>query len=376
MKDEFLLFMKPTIFSILFIMLSTAAECQTIQRIDSLLTTIYSNSKPGASVAIVEDNKTLFKKSFGVSNIETGEKISSSTNFNICSLTKQFTALSILQLAEKNKLSLTDKLSHFFPEINKNMADAITVKDLLTHSSGIPDHYDYTDTKNMRHAHDSDVLNAIKNADTLYFKPGSKFQYSNTAFCLLALIIEKTSGLNYSDYLKRNIFQPAGMKHTTVWNEQTKIFSPAIGYSWDSAQNKFIQSGPDEHVFFSTEGDGGIYTSVDDYLKWFAALQNDKIFSRKIINEARSIEFTIDAEKKLGYGYGWFIDESTTPKKVYHSGSNGGFRTFSFTIPKENFLIVIFSNRDDIDIEEVVLKMIQILKPNDKPFTKIEVLTS
>ncbi|HYJ63718.1 MAG TPA: serine hydrolase domain-containing protein [Parafilimonas sp.] len=368
--------MKPTIFSILFIMLSTAAECQTIQRIDSLLTTIYSDSKPGASVAIVEDNKTLFKKSFGVSNIETGEKISSSTNFNICSLTKQFTALSILQLAEKNKLSLTDKLSHFFPEINKNMADAITVKDLLTHSSGIPDHYDYTDTKNMRHAHDSDVLNAIKNADTLYFKPGSKFQYSNTAFCLLALIIEKTSGLNYSDYLKRNIFQPAGMKHTTVWNEQTKIFSPAIGYSWDSAKNKFEQSGPDEHVFFSTEGDGGIYTSVDDYLKWFAALQNDKIFSRKIINEARSIEFTIDAEKKLGYGYGWFIDESTTPKKVYHSGSNGGFRTFSFTIPKENFLIVIFSNRDDIDIEEVVLKMIQILKPNDKPFTKIEVLTS
>jgi CubicO group peptidase (beta-lactamase class C family) len=126
---------------------------------------------------------------------------------------------------------------------------------------------------------------------------------------------------------------------------------------------------------FSTEGDCGIYTSVDDYIKWLEVLQNHKIFSKQIIDAARSIEFTIDAGKKLGYGYGWFVDENV-PKKVYHSGSNGGFRTFSFTIPEENFMIVIFSNRDDIDIEEVVLKMMQILNPNEKPFTKIEVLTS
>ncbi len=368
--------MKKIIFSALLIVLSVAVKCQITKKIDSLLNKIYADNKPGASIAIVDNGKTLFEKSLGISNIETGEKISASTNFNICSLTKQFTALAVLQLAEENKLSLTDKLSHFFPEINKKIADTITIKELLTHSSAIPDHYDYTNTKNMRHAHDSDVLNAIKNADTLYFKPGTKFQYSNTAFCLLALIIEKTSGLSYNDYLKKNIFQPAGMNHTAVWNEKTQIFSPAVGYSWDSTQNKFIQSGADEHVFFSTEGDGGIYTSVEDYLKWFEALQSEKVFSKKIINEARSIEFTIDAQKRLGYGYGWFIDESAVPKKVYHSGSNGGFRTFSFTVPEENFLIVIFSNRDDKDVEEVVLKMMQILKPGDRPFTKIEVLTS
>jgi CubicO group peptidase (beta-lactamase class C family) len=368
--------MKPVIFSALFIVLSVAVQCQNTKKIDSLLSTIYIDKKPGASVAIVEHGKMIFERNYGIANIETAEKISSSTNFNICSLTKQFTALSILQLAEKNKLALTDRLSKYFPELNKKIADAITIKELLTHSSGIPDHYDYTDTKSMHHAHDSDVLNAIKNADTLYFTPGTKFQYSNTAFCLLALIIEKTSGLSYSDYLKKNIFEPAGMKHTLVWNEQAKIFSPAIGYNWDSAQNKFIESGADEHIFFSTEGDGGIYTSVDDYRKWFEALQNHKIFSKKIVDEARSMEFTIDAGKKLGYGYGWFIDESNAPEKVYHSGSNGGFRTFSFSIPDENFLIIIFSNRDDIDIEEVVLKMMLILKPNDKPFTKIEVLTS
>jgi CubicO group peptidase (beta-lactamase class C family) len=367
--------MKKIIFSVLLAVSSIAVKCQITGKIDSLLSTIYTRGKPGASAAIAENGKIIFKKSFGLANIKTGEKISSTTNFNICSLTKQFTALAILQLAEKHKLALTDKLSHFFPEINKNIADAITIKELLTHSSGIPDHYDYTDTKNMHHAHDSDVLNAIKHADTLYFSPDTKFQYSNTAFCLLALIIEKTSGLSYSDYLKKNIFQPARMMHTTVWNEHAKISSPATGYRRDSTQNKFIQSGPDENIFFSTEGDGGIYTSVDDYIKWFEVLQNHKIFSKQIIDAARSIEFTIDAGKKLGYGYGWFVDENV-PKKVYHSGSNGGFRTFSFTIPEENFLVVIFSNRDDIDVEEVVLKMMEILKPNEKPFTKIEVLTS
>ena len=125
------------------------------KKVDSLLQSVYADDLPGASVAIVHDGKVILKKSYGVREIDSKEKISSSTNFNIASLTKQFTAMAILQLAEKNKLSLSDKLSHFFPKMNPKLADAITVKELLTHTSGIPDHYDYTNTKNMHHAHDS-----------------------------------------------------------------------------------------------------------------------------------------------------------------------------------------------------------------------------
>ncbi|HXL58057.1 MAG TPA: serine hydrolase domain-containing protein, partial [Chitinophagaceae bacterium] len=273
-------------------------------------------------------------------------------------------------------LSLTDKLSRFFPEMNKKVAGVITVKQLLTHSSGIIDHYDHTDTKQMQHAHNGDVFNAIKNLDSTYFIPGTQFRYSNTAYCLLALIIERVSGISYNTYLEKNIFQPVGMKHTIVWNEHSKIISTATGYEWDSAQNRFEKSGADEHIFFSTEGDGGIYTSVEDYLKWFTALQSTKVFSKSIIDTARSLQFAFDKEKKLGYGCGWFIDESNALKYVYHSGSNAGFRTFSFTIPQQNYLVVIFSNRADIDLEELVLKINSILRPADKPFTKIEVLTS
>lgn len=345
------------------------------QSVDSLLKSVYADDVPGASVAIEHNGKVIFKKNYGLTEIDSKEKISSSTNFNIASLTKQFTAIGVLQLVEKNKLRLSDKLAGFFPEINPKIA-AITVKQLLTHTSGIPDHYDYTDTKNVHHVHDSDVLNSIKNADSTYFTPGTKFRYSNTAFCLLALIIEKTSGLSYSEYLEKNIFLPAGMKHSTVWNEESSIFQPAIGYEWDTTQKKFRKSQAEENVFFSTEGDGGIYTSVNDYLKWFKALQSVKVFSKGITEEARAIQFPIDKNEKLGYGFGWFIDNSDVWKKVYHSGSNGGFRSFSFTIPSQNMLIVIFSNRDDVDLEALVLKMTHLLMPVNKPFTKIEKLTS
>jgi CubicO group peptidase (beta-lactamase class C family) len=191
--------------------------------IDSLLKIIYSDSLPGASIAIIKDNKPIFQKSYGVTNVITKQNIDASSNFNICSLTKQFTAVAILQLEEKHLLSLDDKLSRFFPEMNKKVADVITIQQLLTHSSGIIDHYDYTNTENMKHAHDSDVYNAIKNIDSTYFIPGTQFRYSNTAYCLLALIIEKLSGMSYNECMKENIFKPAGMANTVIWNEIAAI---------------------------------------------------------------------------------------------------------------------------------------------------------
>ncbi len=367
------------VFSFVLICQATKAQnfsAKTKYIIDSFLRITYTDSLPGATVGIIKNNSFVFAKSYGVRNLKTGEKITSSTDFNIASLTKQFTAIAILLLEEQHKLSLTDKLSRFFPDMNKKVADSITIQQLLTHSSGIRDHYDYIDTKTLKHAHNIDVYNAVKNVDSLYFKPGTKFQYSNTGYCLLALVIEKVSGISYNDYMQQNIFQPAGMKDTRIWNEQASILQPATGYDKDSITNRFMPSGANEHIFFSTEGDGGIYTSLADYIHWLSALQKENVFSKKIVDKARTIEHYIDAKSKLGYGFGWFVDESETNKKVYHSGSNGGFRTYSFTIPAENFMIVVFSNRSDIDIEETARKIYSLLFPDKKPFTKIEVLTS
>jgi len=334
-------------------------------QIDSLLGTIYKTDAPGISISIIQKGELIFKKSYGLADLERKTQLHPTTNFNVGSLTKQFTALAILQLAENNKLRLDDHAGKFFPGFDKKVAETVTVKELLTHSSGIIDHYDLTDTKNIKHAHIDDVLNAIKNTDSTYFIPGSHFRYSNTAYCLLSLIIEKVSGLSYAHYLQKNIFKPLGMKKTVVWSEKEKIENEASGYEFDTVTKTFKRSGANENIFFSTEGDGGIYTSVDDYLKWFTALQSGKVFAVDMVRQARTSQFPISEGDHLSYGYGWFIDESLKPFKVYHSGSNGGFRACSFSIPEENFLIVIFSNRDDVDLEGLIKKIYTIISPQE-----------
>ncbi len=344
-------------------------------QIDSLLKSIYNDTLPGVSMEIIKDGSVIFNKSYGVADISSRQKLTALSNFNIASLTKQFTAMAILQLEEQHKLSLSDAISKYFPDMNKHVADMVTIRNMLTHSSGIIDHYEYADTKGVTHAHDIDVYNAIKNIDSLYFKPGNHFRYSNTAYCLLALIIEKVTGMPYHLYMKEKIFNAAGMMRTNVWNEKTTIPQMVTGYEFDSASNRYKVSGPGEHIFFSTEGDGGICTSVTDYAKWFTALQSGKIFSKAIVEKARSLQFIIDKEKSLGYGFGWFIDDNDGTKKVYHSGSNSGFRSFSFTIPASNYLVILFSNRDDIDLETLVQKIAALQWPS-LSFTRIEALTS
>jgi D-alanyl-D-alanine carboxypeptidase len=346
-----------------------------LQKIDSLLSRTYNDTLPGISIAILQQGKTVFRKSYGIASITTRKKLSDSANFNICSLTKQFTAIAILQLEQKGLLSLKDKLSRFFPGMNKKIAEVITIQQLLTHTSGIPDHYSYINTTDMHHAHDSDVYNAIKSIDTTYFTPGTKFRYSNTGYCLLALIIEKVSGMRYNDYLVKNIFEPAGMKHTVVWNEHATISNEVTAYERDS-MNNLVRSGAAEHIFFSTEGDGGIYTSVNDYIKWFDALQAGKVFNKVIVDKVRSIQFMIDKNKKVGYGFGWFVDEQGDQHKVYHSGDNGGFKTYSFSIPSLQYLVVIFSNRNDINVEQLVQQIVKMQFPSIKDLIPIEILTT
>ncbi len=359
-----------------FLQTNTGILIHNEKKIDSIFKSVYKDSLPGVSVGLIYHGKNVFNESYGINNLQKKDKLTTVSNFNICSLTKQFTAVAILQLEEKKLLSPSDKISRFFPDMNKKVADIITVQQLLSHTSGLIDHYNHTNTANMHHAHDSDVYNAIKNVDSTYFVSGTHFRYSNTAFCLLALIIEKLSGLSYNDYMMQNIFKPAGMNTTIVWNEKANISNEVTGYSYDSSTNKFNQSGADEHIFFSTEGDGGIYTSVHDYEQWFMALQSGKLCSKDLINKARSIQYLIDTTHKTGYGYGWFVDETQTIKKVYHSGDNGGFKTYSFTIPFENFMIVILSNRDDINIENIVQQVVELLLPQFRSFTPVEVLTS
>lgn len=347
-----------------------------MKQIDYLLDSIFPNNQPGIAIAIVRGGKTIFSKGYGEDNIITKNKITPFTNFNIASLTKQFTAAGILYLQEKELLNIDQTIDHYFPGMNKVVSEKITIRHLLTHSSGIIDHYNFVKVERGNHGYAGHVYDAIKDKDSLYFPPGSSFRYSNTAYCLLGLILEKVTGKTYLDFIRQTFFSPLGMNHSTVWNEQEKIYQSATGYNKDSATGKFIKSQAEENVFFSTEGDGAIYTSVNDYVKWFQSLQHAIILNAKDISQARSIQNSIPHQNGLGYGYGWFVNMKQQPAYIYHSGSNGGFRTYSFSIPGLNYLVVIFTNRSDMNIEQVIKQINQILFPDLPSLVPIEILTS
>jgi CubicO group peptidase (beta-lactamase class C family) len=367
--------MKHLILSFLLILVATPSYTRNKNnRIDSLMSSIYTNDRPGAAIAIVRNGKIVFKKGYGIADLDSREPVTSSTNFNICSMTKQFTAYCILKLASEKKLSLNDKIDKYFPDFNSRVAGTITIRHLLTHSSGIVDHYDYVDKTLFKEFWDKDVLNAIKSVDSVYFPAGSGYRYSNTAICLLSLIIECVSGLSYPEFIQEYIFKPLKMNGSDVIKPDFKISERAFGYKFENDSFKISDAG--ESLFFTTMGDGGIYTSIDDYLKWIMAIQNGKVLNSGIIKEAQSAQFLIEAARNLSYGYGWFVAGSGDKKIVYHSGSNGGFRTIIFMIPSKKYSVVIFSNRTGIDLEDLVHQIDKIFKIDDNTFVKLDSLIS
>ncbi len=344
--------------------------------LDSFFRGYYAVNAPGAAIAIRMNGKIIFKKGYGLANLVSQVPISDKTNFNVGSLTKQFTAICILKLASEKRISLNDKLIKYFPGFNRKVGSLITIRQMLSHSSGLIDHYDHVEKAGLVHAGCIEVLGAVEPLDSTYFEPGSAYRYSNTAYCLLALIIEKVSGMAYGEYLKKNIFIPLEMTQSKIWAKDQAILNRAFGYDRNEKQQTFTRSDADESIFFTTEGDGGLYTSINDYLKWINALEGGRILGREWIEKARSPQFLIDSVNQLSYGFGWFINQKAKDKAVYHSGSNGGFRAMSFTIPAQKIAIAIFSNRDDIDQEKLLLELIKILHINDKYFTKIESFVS
>lgn len=289
-------------------------------------------------------------------------------------MTKQFTAYGILKLAREKKLSLDDKINKYFPDFSSKVAGTVTIHNLLTHSSGIVDHYDYVDKAQFKEFQDKDVVNAIKSVDSVYFPAGSRYRYSNTAYCLLSQIIEHVSGYSFPEFIQEYIFKPLKMKNSDIIRPDLKIPQRAFGYDFEN--DSFKISDAAESLFFSTMGDGGIYTSIDDYLKWVLAIQNGKVLNSEIIKDAQSAQFTIDKSRNISYGYGWFVAGYDDNKIVYHTGSNGGFRTLVFLVPSKRYSVIIFSNRTGIDLEDLVHEINKIFKIDDKTFIKLESLIS
>jgi CubicO group peptidase (beta-lactamase class C family) len=358
---------------ILFMPLATLAA-DLASRTDSLLSSLYRPGLPGAVIGIVKNGTVVFKRGYGIADMTTKAPITSSTNFNICSMTKQFTAYAILTLEREGRLSLNDPLIRFFPGFVPRIAGMVTVRHLLTHSSGIVEHYDHVDRSRYTAFWDKDVLTALRDVDTLNFAPGSRYRYSNAAFCLLSLIIEQVSGDTYPEYLRKHVLTPVGMLRSKVIQPGFTIDERAYGYDCDNDTIRLADAK--ESLFFSTMGDGGLYTSMDDYLRWIAAIYDGTVLDPALTGNARSPQFPIDTARGLSYGFGWFVGGSGPAQVIYHTGSNGGFRTIVFTKPSEKYALIIFSNRTGIDLEDLSREINRIYGIEDGAFVKLESLIS
>ena len=357
----------------LFMTIGGYAQNENV-RTDSLMSSIYKGGYPGAAIAVVKDGGVIFKKGYGVADLDSKALITPSTNFNICSMTKQFTAYAILQLQRQGKLSLDDKLSRFFPDFTPGVARTVSVRQLLTHSSGIVEHYSYVDRAVYKEFWDKDVLRTLGAVDSVYFPAGSRYRYSNAAFCLLSMIIEQLSGETYPAYICNHVFTPLNMMRSNVIQPDFKIADRSFGY--ENEKDTFKIADAKESLFFSTMGDGGVYTSIDDYLRWITAIQQNRVLDPALVREAQSAQFPIDTARNLSYGFGWFVAGSGDSRLVYHTGSNGGFRTIVLMKPSAKYAVVIFSNRTGVDLEDLVRVINRIYGIDDRAFVKLETLIS
>lgn len=291
---------------------------------------------PGVSMAVVRNGKIALLKGYGLSNVEHQIPVKPETVFQSGSMGKQFTATAVMILVEEGKISLDDKLSKYFtdaPESWKN----ITVRHLLTHTSGMGD---YPPDFDMRRDHTEDELFAISKAAPLSFQAGTKWDYSNLGYAILGILIRKVTGKFYGDFIAERVFQPLGMTTARVISEAEIVPNRAAGYRLVKGELK-----NQEWVSPSTNttADGSFYFTILDLAKWDAALYKDRPLKRPSLAEMWTPVKLADGKRKA-YGFGWHTDVMHSRRIVFHGGAWQGFKSFIVRFPDDKLTIIFFAN--------------------------------
>lgn len=320
--------------------MSSTTENQNKELIDFLFRE-YEGNKPGASVLVMKEGEFLLNKSYGFADIKNNIKTSATTNYRIASVTKQFTAMAIMLLEAQGKINYETTLREVFPNFPK-YGDDITIRHLITHRSGLINYNRFIEKERTEQILDNEILEKLMETDSTYFSPGSKYAYSNTGYAVLAQIIEKVSGVSFSEFMKREVFDKIDMKNTQVFEVNKPIENRAYGYI---VRDTSI-TAKDQSISSAVQGDGGIYSSVLDYAKWDKALYTDTLLPQEKLQEAfYAWEGDVKTDKS-GYGYGWRISYHNNIKVVQHGGSTTGFSTHMIRVPSEQLTAVIFTNRN------------------------------
>jgi CubicO group peptidase (beta-lactamase class C family) len=353
----------------LFLLISSVCFTQVKpEQIDAIFRPLTDDQSPGLSVGVIHDGKLVFARGYGLANVAQRTLITPDTDFRLASVTKQFTAMSIMLLVHDGKLRYDDSLTKIFPEFPPYGKD-ITVRQLLNHTSGLKDYGELyvkqvgeqTPMDKVPQILDKGVLQLLEQQTTTDFPPGSKWMYSNSGYAVLAMIVEKASGKPFGDFLHDRIFKPLQMDKTVAYEKRkNEVPNRAFGYRKDKKTGEvaFADQSPTSAVL----GDGGIYTSVKEMAKWDKALREHKLLSEAEMREAFTpvqVEGGVKFEdgKELAYGFGWFLNPYKGHEREWHDGGTMGFLTTIQRFPKDGLTVVVLSNRMDLDPGEQALKV-------------------
>jgi len=359
------------LFSIgLFCFLSFGYSQNLTSKIDALLETKFKNNGPGATALVSKGGKVIYRKAFGNANLELGVPMVPENVFQIDSMTKQFTAVSILMLLEQGKLALNDDITKYipgYPTHNKN----ITIHHLLTHSSGIKS---YTSMRGLREIARKDLtpielIDFFQN-EPMDFNPGEKYKYNNSGYIILGYIIEKISGVSYAEFVETNILKKINMSSSVYGSKSKIIKNRASGY-----QKRSDYRNATYISLTLPYAAGSIMSTVDDLLKWQQAISNNTLVKAKTIKKAFT-NYTLNNGTKINYGYGWNINEINGTPTLEHGGSIFGFKSMGVYIPSKDVYVVVLSNCDCNSPTTTALKIAALAIDNPFPDTNNAVILS
>ena len=348
------------------------------ERLDGLFSGLFPDDAPGAAVIVVRNGETVFDKGYGLARTDTGEKVTDSTFFNICSVSKQFSSVALMLLSERGLLSLDDPVSKYFPEFEADFFDRITLRHLLSHTSGIPDvrprnqeQWEKYISENPtafssfkdfdRLCEEDESCRFMVHLDSLAFEPGTAYEYQNPTFQLILMIVEKVTGEDFDTWMRKNVFDPAGMENAVYFEPDRRIPQMAHGYILNG-EGKWEECDYGEANFFGTKADGGLYCSPLEFVKWDYALYHDKVMTKESRETVHTPRIATDIPD-TDYGYGWFIEHHPSrPVKIYHTGDNGGFLIFEGRFPEKDLFYLIFATHPEWDREGTVEKVDRIFE--------------
>lgn len=329
-------------------------------QIDSLLVPYKSTTDPGFAVGVVKEGNWLYKKGFGMANLEHQIPNSPTTVFRIASTSKQFTAACILMLERQGKLSLDDKLNKFFPAF-PDYAKNISLKHLLHHTSGVRDYLMLSYLAGMRDDDfytDDEIMQWLENQKALNFEPGAQFTYSNSGYWLLGQIVEQVSGVSLADYAAEHLFAPLKMTNTHFHDKPNLIVpNRASGYTPNS-QGAFERC----ETTLPMVGDGGIFTTIEDFNLWTKELHTHEVFGKEFW-EHMFERGTLNNGESIDYAMGLTHSEQNGNASIGHGGAFVGFLSKSISFPEQEVSVIIFCNRNDVSPSRLAQNIADIVLP-------------